>query len=159
LLADISLEFGWTRKARRIVEEIMPHVIAGDDIEQRALACFVYGRCIIAADDDSTYIVWSFMPSIDYFTATAGLKEALPYLLIAEDDYRRLEIYSSLADVQYFISIVYHNLDMEKERDAAAKRHQESEEEQKRLDAIVVDKDVLAICELLADVGAALAAR
>ncbi|EIN07406.1 hypothetical protein PUNSTDRAFT_105115 [Punctularia strigosozonata HHB-11173 SS5] len=143
MLADISLEFGWTKKARRIIEEIMPQVIAGDDIEQRALACFVYARCIIAAADD----------------VPTGLRQALAYLHHAEEDYRRLELYVSLADVQYFLSVVYHNLDMVQERDAAAKRHEDTVEEQRKLDEIVVDDDVLAVCELIADIGAALAAR
>lgn len=71
LLADVGMEFGMTKRSRRILDEIMPQVqcrpalsiwalltciqvINGDDLEQRALACFVFARTIIAsADDDS----------------------------------------------------------------------------------------------------------
>lgn len=71
LLADISLEFGMTKRCRRILEEIMPQVIwrlldwcsfiavselcvqmiTGGDLEQRAFACFTFARCIMAASD------------------------------------------------------------------------------------------------------------
>lgn len=66
LLADIGLEFGITRRSRQILEEIMPQVsnilhipylvlrmskiINGDDLEQRAVACFTLARCIIVAE-------------------------------------------------------------------------------------------------------------
>jgi len=50
LLADIGLEFGMTKSSRQILEEIMPQIINGDDIEQRAVACFTLSRCIIAAE-------------------------------------------------------------------------------------------------------------
>jgi hypothetical protein len=66
LLADVSLQFGMSRRARKILEEIMPQVledffdretnshtkpqlIEETDLEQRAVACFTLARCIIAA--------------------------------------------------------------------------------------------------------------
>ncbi|KAF8188420.1 hypothetical protein BJ912DRAFT_1107716 [Pholiota molesta] len=107
LLADIGLEFGMSKRSRRILEEILPQVINGDDLEQRAVACFTLARCIIVAGES---------------TADA-LREALPYLSIAESDFLILEMYQSLKDVQYMLSVVYHNLDMQDERQKAAQRH------------------------------------
>lgn len=78
---------------------------------------------------------------------------------MAESDFENLEIYQSMRDVQYFISIVYHNLDMIEESQAVAKRHSETQALQQRLDQIVSDEDILDIFELMGTVGSALAAR
>lgn len=91
--------------------------------------------------------------------AAAALREALQYLLIAESDFQTLQIHRSTKDVQYFLSIVYHNLDMEDERDAAAKRHAETDELQQSLEKIVTDQETLEIFDLVATVGCALASR
>jgi len=143
LLADVSLEFGMTKRCRSILEEIMPQIMSGDDLEQRALACFTLARCIIAAGES---------------TAEA-LNEALPYLLVSESDFKTLQILRSLMDVQYLLSVVYHNLGNENERDASAKRHFTTQQERKMLEVIVVDDEVREIWEVVSQVGAALAAR
>ncbi|KDR81577.1 hypothetical protein GALMADRAFT_263859 [Galerina marginata CBS 339.88] len=143
LLADIGLEFGITRRSRQILDEIMPQVINGDDLEQRAVACFTLARCIIVAEGSTP----------------PALREALPYLIMAESDFQKLEIYRSMKDVQYMLSIVYHNLDMVEERQEAANRHLETEALQKRLETIVSDEHILEIFDLMATVGAALASR
>lgn len=62
-------------------------------------------------------------------------------------------------DVQYFLSVVYHNLGLETERDEAAKRHILTEAERKRSEASVVHEEVRDIWEVVAQLGAALAAR
>ncbi|THH12641.1 hypothetical protein EW146_g7506 [Bondarzewia mesenterica] len=108
LLADVGLEFGMTKRCST-------QIITGDDLEQRALGCFTFARCTIAAGNRSA----------------ESIREALPYLDIAEKDYATLEILRSLADVQYFISVLYHNLGMPTERDRAAERHLITEEERK----------------------------
>ncbi|KAJ7905458.1 hypothetical protein B0H14DRAFT_2660330, partial [Mycena olivaceomarginata] len=107
LLADVGLEYGMSKRSRRILEEIMPQIIPGQDLEQRALACFTLARCIIVAGES---------------TADA-LREAVPYLLKSEQDYLALEMHRAVMDVQYFLSVVYHNLGLQAERDDAAKRH------------------------------------
>ncbi|KAI0283133.1 hypothetical protein BGY98DRAFT_1087979 [Russula aff. rugulosa BPL654] len=143
LLADVGLEFGMTKRCKRILEEIMPQVIDGDDLEQRALACFNLARCIIAADGRSP----------------DSIHEALSYLDIAEKDYATLEILRSLADVQFLISVLYHNLNMVEERDAAATRHLKTEEAMQEA-AVVVDEDWIdQVWELVLDIGASLAKR
>ncbi|KAH9951375.1 hypothetical protein B0H21DRAFT_849637 [Amylocystis lapponica] len=150
MLADVALEFGMTRWSRRIVDEIMPQVRRGGacghrggNREQRALACFALARCVIAAGDSSP----------------EALRESLPHLLVAEEDYKQLEILRSLQDVQYLLSVVYHNLDMLTERDAAAVRHLKTSEERMSAAAVVVEDWVADVWEVVAEVGAALAAR
>jgi anaphase-promoting complex subunit 5 len=88
-----------------------------------------------------------------------SLREALPYLLAAEKDYECLGILEALQDVQYFISVVYHNLDMTNERDAAARRHHATVELRGRLATTVVDEEVEAILDLIGKIGVALTSR
>ncbi|KAG6890724.1 hypothetical protein C0995_005097 [Termitomyces sp. Mi166 len=142
LLADVSIEFHLPKRSRRILEEIMPQIIDGNDLEQRAFACFTLARSIIAASAKST---------------ATGLKEALPYLIIAEGDYRTLEINTSLMHVQYLLSIVYHNLGMSQERDAAAERHFMTLELQRKQETVVIEDDTQRVLEVVELVGAHLA--
>ena len=118
-------------------------VIDGDDLEQRALACFTLARCTIAAGERSQ----------------EAIREALPYLEIAEKDYATLEILRSLADVQFLVSVLYHNLDMVDERDASATRHLETEEAMKEAGVVVAEDWMNQVWELVLDIGAALAKR
>ncbi|OBZ75246.1 hypothetical protein A0H81_04399 [Grifola frondosa] len=143
MLADIGLEFGMTKWCRRIVDEIMPQVINGGDLEQRGLACFTLARCIIAAGKSTP----------------ESLRECLLYLELAEKDYTAISLFRSLQDVQYLQSVVYHNLDMIKERDAAAVRHAETEKQRKKANIVIVEDWIEEVWALVAEVGAALAAR
>lgn len=61
--------------------------------------------------------------------------------------------------MQYLLSVVYHNLGMINERDDAATRHSRIEEERKRVEVVVIEPLVGEVWELVAAVGAALAAR
>ncbi|KAJ3546950.1 hypothetical protein NM688_g5456 [Phlebia brevispora] len=143
LLADVGLEFGLTKWCRRIIEEIMPQLINGDDLEQRALACFTLARCIIAAGG----------------SAPDTLNESLHYLQIAETDYMKLQMYSRLQDVQFLVSVVYHNLGITEQRDEAASRHQTTSEERTKIEGQVTEDWVTEVWEVVADIGSALAAR
>lgn len=87
------------------------------------------------------------------------MKEAISYLLISESDFRTLQIYSSLLDVQYLLSVVYHNLGMGQERDEVAKRHVETQIKQRNLEALVIEDEVQQILEVVGQVGAGLAGR
>ena len=88
-----------------------------------------------------------------------AIQEALPYLQKSESDFKTLELFQPLLDVQYFISVVYHNMGLEKQRDEAAKRHSETDAHIRRLEAIVVDDEILDILDVVGIVGAALAGR
>jgi len=59
LLADVSMQYGMSHKCRRLIEGIMPQIINGDDLEQRALATFTLAKCIIVAEKaESEYYIW-----------------------------------------------------------------------------------------------------
>ena len=88
-----------------------------------------------------------------------ALREAMSYLKIAEADFQTLEIYRSVKDVQYLLSVIYHNLGMIKERDEVAIRHSQTEEDQKRLELTTFDPLYQEVFEVVAEVGAALASR
>ncbi|KAF8636546.1 hypothetical protein AX17_003358 [Amanita inopinata Kibby_2008] len=143
LLADIGLEFGMSKRCRHMLNDIMPQVINGDDLEQRALACFTLARCIMAAEG----------------RGESALREAARYLLIAESDYKTLQVYRSLVDVQYLLSVIYHNLGLITERNQVAERHMKTEAELKRMEEQVVDDEVQDITDVVVRVGAALASR
>jgi anaphase-promoting complex subunit 5 len=96
---------------------------------------------------------------VDPSVPAEALQEALPYLLMAETDFGTLQILRSLMDVQYLLSVVYHNLGSEAERDGAIKRHFTTEAELKRLEVIAVDEEVRDIWQIVSDVGASLASR
>ncbi|KIL69717.1 hypothetical protein M378DRAFT_68525 [Amanita muscaria Koide BX008] len=143
LLADIGLEFGMTKRCRRILDEVMSQIINGDDLEQRAVACFTLARCIVASGGP----------------ADSALQEAIRYLLIAEGDFKTLQIYRSLLDVQYLLSVMYHNLGATVKRDECAERHIKTENELRRLETIAADEEVEQIFDTVAIVGATLARR
>ncbi|KAJ7172511.1 armadillo-type protein [Mycena filopes] len=137
LLADVGLEYGMSKRSRRILEEIMPQIISGQDLEQRALACFTLARCIIVAGES---------------TADA-MREAVPYILKSEEDYLALEMHHAVMDVQYFLSVVYHNLGLHAEREEAAKRHFATQEMRKELE--MSDEGISGILQVVKMAGAA----
>ncbi len=81
------------------------------------------------------------------------------YLDIAEKDYATLEILRSLADVQFLISVLYHNLNMVEERDVAATRHLKTVEATQEAAVVVVEDWIDQVWELVLDIGASLAKR
>ncbi|PPR03777.1 hypothetical protein CVT24_007495 [Panaeolus cyanescens] len=143
LLADIGLEFNLSKRSRRILEEIMPQVINGDDLEQRAVAYFVLARCIIVAEESNA----------------SALQQALHYLQIAEEDFQKLEMYRSTKEVQYLLSVVYHNLGLENERDKAALRHENTEKQERDAEAHLDCAYIQEIYDTIALIGAAVATR
>jgi anaphase-promoting complex subunit 5 len=81
----------------------------------------------------------------------------LTCLDIAEKDYATLEILRSLADVQFLISVLYHNLNMVEDRDAAATRHLKTQEAMQEAAVVVVEDWIDQVWELVLDIGASLA--
>lgn len=78
---------------------------------------------------------------------------------MAEVDFQTLEIIRSEKDVQYLLSVVYHNLGMVQERDDFARQHSRTEKRHKELQSITFDPIYQDIFKLIAHVGAALALR
>ena len=87
------------------------------------------------------------------------LRDAVRYLLVAEGDFKTLQIYRSLLDVQYLLSVMYHNLGATTERDQAAERHLKTEADLRKLETITMDEEVEQILDVVAAVGASLAGR
>ncbi|EMD38521.1 hypothetical protein CERSUDRAFT_82798 [Gelatoporia subvermispora B] len=143
LLADVGLEFGMTKWCRRILEEIMPQIIAGNELEQRALALFTLARCMLAASD----------------SLGEDLARCLPLLAQAEHDFQKLEMLRQLQDVRYLISVVYHNLGMSQQRDIYAARVHEAEVQAGNASTVVIEDWIVEVWEIVAEVGAALASR
>ncbi|EKM55387.1 uncharacterized protein PHACADRAFT_208907 [Phanerochaete carnosa HHB-10118-sp] len=143
LLADVGLEYGMTKWCRRLIEDIMPQVINGDDLEQRAFACFTLARCIIVSEDSKP----------------EALENSLRYLDIAEKDYATLEMFRAVQDTQFLLSVVYHNLDRAEERDSAATRHQETEQKRLEAEKQVAEPWVTEVLDIVSEVSVALAAR
>ena len=79
------------------------------------------------------------------------------WLLIAEKDYLALEMNGQAADVQYLLSVTYHNLGMTIERDAAAERHFKTQKEQAQAENTITDEEIASVLEIVSSVGAALA--
>lgn len=70
-----------------------------------------------------------------------------------------LEMFRQLQDVQYLLLVVYHNLGLTKERDAAAARHLKTDVEREKAATVVLEDMVTEVWDLVVDIGAALAAR
>ncbi|KIJ44158.1 hypothetical protein M422DRAFT_169075 [Sphaerobolus stellatus SS14] len=142
LLADLAGDFGMRKYGRRLLDEIMPQIVAGDDIELRAFACFVMARCIVLASDGQVDAV----------------RQAIPYLQRAEEDYKHLEMFTCLQDVFYFAASVYNTLGMVKERDMAALDHADFALRAESMVEHTLDPDVVEIWSIVTEVGAKLAA-
>jgi anaphase-promoting complex subunit 5 len=138
LLADVGLDFGLSKRSRKMVEDLMPQIITGGDLEQRAFAAFTLARCIIAGEQASK----------------AALQEAVLWLAIAEKDYMALEIYRSAMDVQYLLAVVYDTLGAEQERDAASQRYESTQQTLLDLEVAVVDEEVGEILDMISRIGA-----
>lgn len=92
------------------------------------------------------------------YTADA-LRECIPYLDIAENDYAALGMYRSLQDVQFLLSVVYHNLDMMEERDKVAERHREVGRQKEEAGKQVSEPWIAEVLDIVADISTTLASR
>ncbi len=61
--------------------------------------------------------------------------------------------------MQFLISVLYHNLNMVEERDAAATRHLKTEEAMHEAAVVVAEDWIEQVWELVLDIGATLAKR
>ncbi|KAJ3998566.1 hypothetical protein F5050DRAFT_1869137, partial [Lentinula boryana] len=136
LLADAGLQLGLSKSSQRMIEDILPQIMTGNDIETRAFAAFTLARCIIAADQSD-----------------ADLQQAAWWLAIAEKDYMTLQIYRSAIDVQYLLAVVHNSMGAEQERDASAQRFQTTQQLAEKLELTVVDEEAGAILDLVSRVG------
>ncbi|KAJ4485910.1 hypothetical protein J3R30DRAFT_3442822 [Lentinula aciculospora] len=136
LLADAGLQLGLTESSQKMIEDIMPQLATGNDIETRAFAAFTLARCILASG-----------PSLP------GLQQAAYWLVIAENDYVTLQIYRSAMDVQYLLAVVYNTMGAEQERDASAQRFQTTQDLAQNLEVTVFDEEAGAILDIVSQLG------
>lgn len=87
------------------------------------------------------------------------MRAAVPFLEKAEKDYQKIECLRPLADVQYLLSVLHHNLHQEQERDAAAARTLKTEELVAFEAALESEKWVEDVWRLVTDIGAKMAMR
>ncbi|KZT59757.1 hypothetical protein CALCODRAFT_175597 [Calocera cornea HHB12733] len=122
MIADLGIGLGMAPSGQRLIEEQLPQILRGDDLEQRAYGCFTLARCMIAnADGD-----------------VSKLQEAIPWLQRAWKDYEAIELIKSTQQVLYVLAVVYENLRDEGKRDAASERLLE-------LEAIVTERSTKAV--------------
>ncbi|KAF8136324.1 hypothetical protein EV363DRAFT_1395442 [Boletus edulis] len=137
LLADIGLEFGMTKHCRRLLEGILPQVLTGHELEHRAFACHTLARCIIASSDSKE----------------AGLREALPHLLMAEADYTTLSMFEATSDVQWLLMVVFHNLGMKVEEEAILERYTNTILTMRSSEECTLDEEAQQVWDVVTDVG------
>lgn len=104
--------------------------------------------CIGSSEKKTEFIVGS----VD------ALHEAVPYFLQSEKDYLALEMHPAVMDVQYYLSVVYHNLGLPAEREEAAKRHFATQAMCRELETSD-ETTFIRILEVVRTVGGALSQR
>jgi len=120
LLADVCIDLDLPEMGKDMVEEVLPQILLGDDLELRAYASMTYGRCIIASS------------GVDLFNPI--LKTSRPHLVRAVKDYKSLAMSSKALDAMYTLSAVCHNLGMSTERDAWATQFWTIDESKKEIE-------------------------
>ncbi|KAF8758434.1 hypothetical protein RHS01_02503 [Rhizoctonia solani] len=147
LLADLGVGLGMARSGREFLEQCMAQILNGDDLEQRAFACFTLAKCIMTAakgDEDP----------IPPARIQEHLKLALFWLHIAEKDYASIEFYTGRLDVLYTLSVVYHNLGMIPERDRTASLHAEVEKKRVEMVRKDADEELRDVWEIVCEIAA-----
>ncbi|EJD53043.1 hypothetical protein AURDEDRAFT_157608 [Auricularia subglabra TFB-10046 SS5] len=145
MLADIGLDSGIASTVRETLEECLPQLMLGEDLEQRAYAAYTYARCLLMEGKGSA----------------ESLSRALPYLQTAEEDYAHLQLPSSLMAVQFMLTVVLHNMGGEyhQQRDEAATRRSATLGEAARWAKEKVDEQFQEVMTVIAQVGTLLATR
>ncbi|KAG8831373.1 hypothetical protein FRC17_003254 [Serendipita sp. 399] len=141
IFADLELQRGKIQSARKRIEAILPQVARGEDLEQRAMTYAIYAKVKMAQSQ-----------SID----KELLSEALGYLKMAEDDYRKLEMPASIQDMLYLQAVVHEAAGEAMLRDSASKSLREVEEVEEKL-SIGLDEPMIAVWDVVCEIGVAVA--
>lgn len=78
---------------------------------------------------------------------------------LAVDDYTALQMYRALQDVLFLLSVVYHNLGLEEDRDVIAKFHHDVGQEREEAEKQVSEPWVAEVLGVVSEITLALAAR
>ncbi|KAG1890961.1 armadillo-type protein [Suillus subluteus] len=125
-LADVGLEFGMSYHCQQLILGIMPQILSGQEMEHRAFANHTLARCMIASMDSSSMTFSNVFVPGTHTLAEAGLRDALPCLLMAETDYMSLSMLEATSEVQQLLVVAYHNLGMATEEEEAFERYMQS---------------------------------
>lgn len=94
-----------------------------------------------------------------YWYIEAGLREALPHLLMAESDYTTLSMFEATSDVQWLLMLVYHNLGMREDEESVLGRHSNSISTMRSFEECTLDEEAQQVWNLVTDIGLSLVAR
>ena len=89
----------------------------------------------------------------------AGLREALPHLLMAEADYVQLSMFEATSDVQGLLMVVFHNLGMKEDEEAVLERYSNTFSMIRSFGECAVDGEAQQAWDLVTDVGLSLVTR
>lgn len=87
------------------------------------------------------------------------IREAIPFLEIAEKDYAALKMLTCQQDVLYLTASVYNTLGMHGERDAASSRHGACVELAREWATADVPQDMKEVWNIVSAIGARIAAE
>ncbi|EJU05779.1 hypothetical protein DACRYDRAFT_113825 [Dacryopinax primogenitus] len=136
MIADLGIGLGMAPSGQRLIEEHLPQILRGDDLEQRAYACFTLARCMIAnAEGD-----------------VSKLEEAIPWLQRALKDYEAIELIKSSQQVLYVLAVVYENTNDEEKRNAASQRLLDLESLVKQRHTRTVESKYMEMLELSVEI-------
>ena len=88
-----------------------------------------------------------------------ALREAIPWLKTAAEDYAALEMYRALQDTLYLLAVLYHNLGMIKDRDEVAERHHRVGKEREEAEKQATEPWITEVLDIVSEISVALAAR
>ncbi|KAF8321656.1 hypothetical protein DL93DRAFT_2093642 [Clavulina sp. PMI_390] len=139
LLADICIDLDLSHTCVGWLEEILPGVLLGNDLELRAYASVTYARCLIA--------------SCETGMNESKLKETRPHLIRAVKDYRAISLYPQALDALCILSIVCDNLGSHAERDNWAEQFVVLDQERQNVVSATADDDMIASLQIVKDAG------
>ncbi|KZV91078.1 hypothetical protein EXIGLDRAFT_770244 [Exidia glandulosa HHB12029] len=147
MLADWGLNMGMVSTVRETLEECLPQLMSGEDVEQRAYAEYTYARCLLTEAKGSH--------------TQELLETVLHFLRHAEAGYVSLQMPAALQAVQYMIAVVCHNMGPAyvQKRDEAAAQRLATQAEAARWAGEQVDEQFKEVMEVVTQVGITIAGR
>jgi hypothetical protein len=114
---------------------------------------------MIASMDSSSMAFSNLFVPAAYILADAGLRDALPCLLMAEADYMSLSMLEATSEVQQLLVVAYHNLSMTAEEDGAFERYTQSTKLAQAFEENPADPEVTRVWDTVTEIGKSLASR
>lgn len=128
-------------------------------MEHRAFANHTLARCMIASTDSSSMTFSSVFVPGTYILVEAGLRNALPCLLMAEADYMSMSMLEATSEVQQLLVVVYHNLGMTAEEEGAFERYMQSTKLAQAFEENPADPEATRVWDTVTEIGKSLASR